>query len=219
LLTVKKKTWIDISPELSPKSAVFPGDTALSLVPLMQFAKGDPLYLSALTMTPHLGAHADSPSHYHPEGCDIATRDLDFFLGRCQVIHVDLAPGERILPEHLQGKKIEAERVLFRTLSFPDPNHWRDDFNSLSPELIAWLAKHSVKLVGLDTPSVDPANDKELKSHNAIYKNDMAVLEGLVLDHVHEGFYFLIALPLKIKNADASPVRAILLEDSPWKKS
>ena len=134
-------------------------------------------------------------------------------MGLCQVISVKLKPRERILPDHLQGQKIRAPRVLFKTSSFDDPDNWNNDFNSLSPELIEWLAKEKVKLVGIDTPSVDPADDKVLHSHNCIYENNFAILEGIILKSVEDGLYTLIALPLKIKGADAAPVRAILVEN------
>ena len=81
---------------------------------------------------------------------------------------------------------------------------------ALSPALVEELARQGVVLIGIDTPSVDPATSKELPSHQAIYRHDIAILEGVVLTSVNEGDYELIALPLKIKGADASPVRAIL---------
>lgn len=65
--------------------------------------------------------------------------------------------------------------------------------------------------MGLDTPSVDPYSSKALESHNAIFRHDMAVLEGVVLTGVEDGVYTLIALPLKIQGSDASPVRAVLV--------
>jgi arylformamidase len=70
-----------------------------------------------------------------------------------------------------------------------------------------------VKLVGIDTPSIDLAEDKILQSHHAVARHDMAILEGIVLDQVKPGMYQLIALPLSIERADATPVRAVLLKE------
>jgi arylformamidase len=109
---------------------------------------------------------------------------------------------------------IQAPRVLFKTGSFPDPEHFNTDFCSLSPELVDHLAQAGVVLVGLDTPSVDPVDSKALQAHNAIYRADMAILEGVVLDAIAPGVYTLIALPLKIEGGDASPVRAVLVDGS-----
>jgi arylformamidase len=108
---------------------------------------------------------------------------------------------------------ITAPRVLFYTGSFPDPNQWNSDFAALSPELIAWLHDDcGVHLVGIDTPSIDPQSSKGLESHHAVAARDMAVLEGLVLGEVSAGTYTLVAFPLRLEGADASPVRAVLLD-------
>ena len=204
--------FYDISPLLSERTAVFPGDQAFERKVAMDFARGDPLALSSILSTVHLGAHTDAPSHYHRDGESIDQRGLHYYLGACQVVTISLPRGERILPEHLNGVAIRAPRVLFKTGSFPNPDSWNADFNSLSPELVDWLAVKGGLLVGLDTPSVDPADSKALESHQAIYRGNMAILEGVVLEGVPDGVYTLIALPLKIEGGDASPVRAILVE-------
>ncbi len=211
-MVVSNKRVFDISPEISAETAVFPGDTLFSQKVLMDCQKGDHLGLSSLTTTPHIGAHVDAPNHYHADGVGISERALGFYMGDCQVVAVDLPRGSRIRPQHIADIKISAPRVLFKTLSFPDPQVWNDDFCALSQELVDHLAQQRVRLVGIDTPSIDLAQDKELESHHAIFKNDMAILEGIVLDKVDVGFYTLIALPLKMKNLDASPVRAVLVE-------
>ena len=109
---------------------------------------------------------------------------------------------------------IAAPRVLFRTGSYPDPTHFNADFCSLSPALIEKLAGEGVRLVGIDTPSIDPADSKDLPSHAMVAAHDLAILEGIVLDHVDDGVYTLVALPLRLEGADASPVRAILLDET-----
>jgi arylformamidase len=200
----------DISPEISEALAVFPGDTPFRRKTLADFKTGDALVLSTIEASVHLGAHTDAPNHYHPEGSGIAERSLDLYLGDCQVIRVQLPRGERIRPEHLGDTRIQAKRVLFHTGSYPDPNRWNGDFNALSAELIAWLAARGVILVGIDTPSVDLADDGVLEAHRAIYAHDLAILEGIVLTEVPPGIYELIALPLKLEGFDASPVRAVL---------
>lgn len=202
----------DISPRVSERTGVFPGDQSFERKIALDFSKGHHLGLSSIHTTVHIGAHTDAPNHYHRDGVGIDARPLSLYMGKCQVISVTLPRGERIKPEHLRGKKISAPRVLFKTGSFPNPDSWNSDFNSLSPELIQLLASQGVKLVGIDTPSVDPEDSKALESHNAIFHLDLAILEGVVLDEVPEGIYTLIALPLPLQDADASPVRAVLVE-------
>lgn len=199
---------IDISPIISEKIAVFPGDQKFEHTVLMSFEEGHHLKLSNLKSTVHLGAHTDAPNHYSSSGCDMAERNLDYYIGPCQVISVTHKVGTIELSD--LNVEVTAPRVLFRTLSFPNPNEWNDDFSSVSHQLIDHLANHGVKLIGIDTPSIDPATSKTLDAHQSIARNDMAILEGIVLDHVEDGIYELIALPLKIKDADASPVRAVL---------
>lgn len=202
----------DITPVISEKIAVFPGDTQFSRSVLLDFKQGQHLLLSSIQSTVHLGAHTDASNHYHASGEGIEKKSLTPYMGKCQVIEVKIKSGERIFPKDLKTS-IRAPRVLFKTLSFPNPNQWNSDFNSLSPELVNFLADQKVILVGIDTPSVDPETSKELESHQAIYSRQLSILEGVVLDKVPEGLYTLVALPLPIQDCDASPVRALLLED------
>jgi arylformamidase len=203
-------TLIDISPVIDATIAVWPGDTPFARNVSLDIAGGAHLTLSDVRMTLHVGAHADAPSHYVGSGDDIASRRLELYIGQCVVVHVNVNRGDRIRPMHIAGKAITAPRVLFRTGTFADPRNWNDDFASLSPELIDALHEHGVVLVGIDTPSVDPFESKELEAHHALAEYDMANLEGLVLDGVAEGAYELIAAPLRIRGGDASPVRAVL---------
>lgn len=206
--------YIDISPVINNKIAVYPGDIPFSQNILLDFKKGDNLFLSGITSTLHVGSHADAPNHYHKDGQDIESRELFYYMGKCQVITVNIERGKRIYPQDINNIEIISERILFRTNSFPDSETWNSNYNSLSPELINYLAEKKVFLVGIDTPSVDPFDSVYFESHNCIFNNNMAILEGLVLDKAQDGLYVLIALPLKITHGDASPVRAILLKNT-----
>ena len=203
-------TLIDISPRIDPSIAVWPGDTPYVRTVSLDMHEGANLTLSDIRTTVHVGAHADAPSHYSAAGEDIAERNLHYYIGACDVLHAPDTRGRRIMPADLAGKPITASRILLRTDSFPDPRNWNNDFASLSRELVDWLHGLGVITIGIDTPSVDPFDDKVLEAHQALARHDMANLEGLVLDQVAEGRYELIALPLKLAGADGSPVRAIL---------
>ena len=201
---------LDISPLIDPAINVWPGDTPYVHTVNLDMAAGSNITLSDIRTTVHVGAHTDAPNHYVADGEDIASRRLDYYVGPCAVIGVGVARGERILPRHVDAAQVTAPRVLFRTGTFPDPRHWNDDFASLSPELVDFLHERGVILIGIDTPSVDPFHSKELEAHHAFARHDMATLEGIVLEGVEDGEYELIALPLRLRNADASPVRAVL---------
>lgn len=205
--------FLDITPEVSELMAVWPGDQPFIKKTIVDFDSGSNYRLASIQTTLHLGAHTDAPNHYHSEGRGIEARNLNYYMGTCQVISVSLPRHSRILVKDILEHSICAERVLFKTLSFPDPNNWNTDFNSLSEELVNYLSERKVKLVGIDTPSIDLFDDRDLQSHKAIYQCNMAILEGIVLKHVPDGVYTLVALPLKIRDADASPVRAVLFKN------
>jgi arylformamidase len=212
---ISKRSYIDISPVIHEKLGVFPGDVEFSRAVTLDFKQGHNLLLSSIRTTLHLGAHADAPNHYDADGRGIAERDLTPYFGECLVVRAKVARSVRVGLSHfnadVQTRAAWPERVLVYTGSFPDPDNWNSDFCSFEPEFLEFLALKGVRLVGIDTPSVDPESSKKLEAHQILKKHNMSVLEGLVLNHVNEGIYQLIALPLAIKGADASPVRAILL--------
>jgi arylformamidase len=199
----------DITPPITSRLQVWPGDTPPAREVLLDIQRGDNITLSTLRATVHLGAHADAPSHYAGTAAAIHERSLAFYLGPCQVLRVAAAHATRVTPETV-ARPLQAERVLIATGTFPDPEHFNTDFAALSPELVKRLHEQGVKLIGIDTPSVDLFDSKDLPSHQMFLKHDMAILEGLALQGVPEGVYELIALPLRLVGFDASPVRAIL---------
>ena len=205
-----KKIW-DISPPVHAASPLFPGDTAYSQRWTAQISSDCPVNISAITMSPHTGAHADAPLHYGNSQAAIGELDLAPYLGPCRVIHA-LDCGPLLQIEHLLHAAVNLPlRVLVRTCRTA-PTAWSADFSAYAPSTIAWLAAQGVMLVGIDSQSVDPADSKTLDSHQTLLRLNLRVLENLVLDAVPEGDYELIALPLKLITADASPVRAVLRE-------
>lgn len=202
------KIW-DISPPVSPTTPTFPGDEPYQLRWTAQLGPGCPVNLSSVTMSPHVGAHADAPLHYANDAPDIASVALDPYLGPCRVIHA-IGVGPLVQPEHLAHALADLPpRVLLRTAHRAD-TVWRDDFSACAPETLALLAARGVRLVGIDTQSVDPASSKTLDAHQQLLRANLRVLENLVLDEIAEGDYELIALPLRWVGACASPVRAVL---------
>ena len=215
----------DITPPICESLAVWPGDTRPSREIRSEMEKGARVTASTLHATVHLGAHADAPSHYGVGAPSIDKMSLDHYLGPCQVARVEVPCGSCITLNHWRrrvptggersaGRSILAERVLFATGTCPDPSVFNEDFAGLSVELIDHLHEGGVRLVGIDTPSVDLFSSAELPVHRRCLEYGMAILEGLVLGGgprpVPEGVYELIALPLKLVGFDGSPVRAVL---------
>lgn len=208
----------DITPPISPSLAVWPGDTPPSRQVLCDMKQGANITLSTLHGTVHLGAHADGPNHYGTDAPAIDQRSLDYYIGSCRVVSVPTALGTLVSMEAFDAALERGPlpvatlpaRVLIATGSYPDPNHFNEDFAGLDPLLIDALSARGVRTIGTDAPSVDLFSSKDLPAHHRFLANDMAILEGLLLQEVPEGDYELIALPLKLVGFDASPVRAIL---------
>ncbi len=204
------RTLWDISPPVHAGSPVFPGDTPYGQTWSAEIAPGCPVNVSAITLSPHVGAHADAPLHYDPAGAAIGALELAPYLGPCRVIH---AIGVRplILWEHLaHAAPGLPPRVLVRTCARAPIERWDPALAAFAPDTVERLADAGVRLIGIDSASIDPADSKALPSHQVIRRRDLRVLENLVLDDVPEGDYELIALPLRLVGADASPVRAVL---------
>ena len=204
-----RQLW-DISPPVHAGSPVFPGDTPYQQVWAATIGPGCPVNVSALTLSPHIGAHADAPLHYSPEGASVGALDLHPYLGPCRVIHA-IGCGSLVEVAHLRhAAEHLPERVLVRTYRQQPTDQFDDHLPGFAPATLEWLADRGVCLVGIDSASVDPASSKSLDSHQVLRARNMRVLENLWLDEVPEGDYELIALPLKLMTADASPVRAVL---------
>lgn len=202
-------TLYDISPPIGRDLAVFPGDTPPSREVLCDMGRGDRLTLSTLRTTVHVGAHVDAPSHYGARAPSIEATPLERCLGPCRVMRVRARRGARVGVADLTGR-IDEERILLATGTYPDPDAWNADFAALEPALVEHLHREGVILVGIDTPSVDSSDSKDLPAHQAFLRTGLTILEGLVLDRVPEGRYELIALPLPLVGFEASPVRAVL---------
>jgi len=201
---------LDISPLISPRLTVWPGDEPFRVERTMQMAQGDPVNLSTLHSTAHLGAHADAPLHVLRDGDDIASMALEPFIGPCEVIEVALPPASAIGPEHLPGP-LRAPRVLFKTRQQTQES-FATDFCALSIALVTVLKQQGCVLAGIDTPSMD-LFEMDLDVHRTLLGNGIAILENLDLSHVEPGLYTLVALPLRIEGGDGSPVRAVLVQD------
>lgn len=199
----------DISPTISADLPVWPGDTRFAASATWEIGNGCPVHVSRMTMTTHLGAHTDAPSHYDPAGLAIDAVGLAPYIGPCRVIHcIGVA---RVEPAHV-APWLEAmpPRVLLRTYDKAPQRRWDEGFAAIAPATIELLAAHGVALIGTDAASLDPQDSKTLDAHHAVRTHGMAILEGVVLDEIAQGDYELIALPLKLAGMDASPVRAIL---------
>ncbi len=201
---------IDISHKLSRTIAVWPGDTKFESFFVDEITKGGSVNVGSLTMSLHTGTHADAPYHFSDDGARLDKLGLEAYIGPALVI--DATNSETVLDRHVsQLSSGKVERLLFKTNS-ATPNVFTERFSYFTPEAARAIAALDVKLVGIDTPSVDHPNSRTLDSHKIFGGAKIAILENLNLAEAEVGEYELIALPLKVSGMDASPVRAVLLK-------
>lgn len=198
---------IDITPAVTPALEGWPGDTRFEVAAHWSQARGDSCTVARVTLSSHLGAHADAPSHYRPDGADAARLPLERYAGPARVVQ---CPGIRAIGPEEARWAAGAERVLYRVLPEGGGDGFPATFAPLTPAGAQALVAQGLRLFGTDAPSVDPVDSRTLEAHHALDQGGVAILEGLALAGVAAGEYELFAFPLKWQDVDAAPVRAVL---------
>jgi arylformamidase len=201
---------IDISRPIAVGIPVWPGDTPYQFHLGWKMSEGDSVNVGTVTMSVHTGSHADAPFHFDPNGAGIAEVSLTPYLG--PAIVVDVTGVQTVTREHLTAVDFGATpRLLLKTGAWTNPAIFPETVPTLAPDVPAYLAERGVILYGVDVPSIDAIDSTDLPLHHALNAGGIAILESLDLTHVTPGLYTLIALPLRLLGADASPVRALLI--------
>jgi|SRR4051794_6993184 len=172
---------------------------------------GDGVNVAELSFGAHTGTHMDAPLHVLEDGTRIADVSLAACIGPVHVVDTGDA-GELDadwLAAHLPSG---CERLLLRTRVWLDATRFPETWPAFTPGAARLLADRGVRLVGTDAPSPDPADADDLPVHRILLGAGIPILENLLLGDVPGGAYELIALPLRLAEADASPVRAVLVE-------
>jgi arylformamidase len=199
----------DISRPLAATTAAWPGDTPTDFRLSWRIRDGASVNVGTLTASAHAATHCDAPFHFDDAGRTVDRLPLSTFLGPAWVVEVSGCPGR--WGSRLEGLDFgRAPRVLFRTGGWPDSRRFPEAVPVMEPGLADWLGRRGVVLVGVDLPSVDDLDSKSLTNHHALGRHGIVIVEGLWLERVPEGCYELLALPLSLTGADASPLRAVL---------
>lgn len=203
---------IDISQEIRHDMTVYPGDPRFSSRSVSSFKRGDMCEVSELTIGSHCGTHIDAPLHMIPGGKTIETMPLEHFIGPCRVLTL-AAPviTEKMLSEH---QIQEGERILLRTDPKGEYTPKNGQFNPavLSMRAAQYLADRRVRLVGIDSPTVENMELCDGEVHRALLQAGVAIVEGLCLKDVPGERYMLSALPLSLVGENGAPCRAVLVE-------
>jgi arylformamidase len=207
------REFYDISAPLE-MVPIYPGDQPYSRLWMARRDEENGYNLSALALGSHAGTHLDFPSHLLKSGKSQEEYFLERFIIPAEVVCVSgVGP---VLPRCLKGSKIDkGQALLFKTSNsqkrLMHQAAFSEDFVSLSLGLAQLCVVRGVSLVGIDYLSVDKYGDDSLSVHRTLLENDILILEGIDLAAVPSGRYSLICLPLSITDAEASPVRAVLV--------
>lgn len=163
-----------------------------------------------LEMSSHTGTHVDAPRHFFDEGKALGDFPIERFMPTALVVEVDAEVA--IEASDLEGLDTAPdEALLLKTHnSLMSLESFDEQWVHISADAARWIVKHGISLVGLDTYSVDAFDDRDQKAHHVLLGADVLILENIVLRDVAPGRYSLSCLPLRLKDADASPVRATL---------
>lgn len=200
--------WIDITQTLKKGIPNWPGDTPFSFDLSYTKEQTGSVNIGKMETSMHTGTHADAPFHFDSAAPTIEHLDINLFIGDAYV--VDCIGFREIGPEHIQRIDLQgAPRLLLKTVpSISDA--FPAEIPVIKPELAGYLKEQGVFLIGVDNPSVDPVDSKQVAAHHALYEHGLSIIEGLVLEHVEQGLYDFIGLPLKVEGADGAPVRAVI---------
>jgi arylformamidase len=203
------KSWIDVSQPLHDKLAHWPGDTPFSYQVTYSKEQTGSVNIGQMTMSVHSGTHVDAPFHFRNDGAKILDLDINVFIGEARVI--DLSSFQKIDRAALSQFDLDGvTRLLIKTAIPNIPDRFPESIPYVTADGAIYLHEKGIQLIGVDVPSVDALDSKELEGHHALFQHNIHILENLMLDHVEEGDYELIALPLPLKDADGSPVRAVI---------
>ncbi|MFH1079355.1 MAG: cyclase family protein [Pseudomonadota bacterium] len=209
----KTDNLIDISLPLQEGMAAWPGSRGFLLQSVRSFAAGDHVNVSCLECDVHTGTHIDAPRHYLQEGMTVDQIPIDILVGPAQVRH--LPDVKRISPRELDGLALpqDTRRLLLRTqnseLWMRGVSTFEKDYVALTADAARWVVDHNVRLIGIDSLSVQRCHDGPL-THQILLEAGVIILEGLNLAGISPGYYELICLPLYLVGAEGAPARAIL---------
>lgn len=210
---------IDLTHLISQEMPVYPGTEKPKLTPATTIEK-DGFRETLLTMFSHTGTHMDTPGHLLPGAAMLDELPADTFVGTALVIDCrDLCEGDTVPLSRITDYGEDAEKAEFLLFNFGWDKFWNDeryfaDFPYLSKDAVDYIIKTKKKGVGLDVISIDPISDATLSIHKKLFRSgNIVIIENLCnLDKIGKGLFTFAALPLKYKNSDGAPVRAIAIK-------
>lgn len=206
----------DVTITYSSEVAPFPGQPCPVLKRTRSMDEGGRNNVSHLDTYVHGGTHVDAPLHFVKDGHGIDRVPLEAMIGPCRVAHFPTA--DQITAAMLGGLGLPegTERLILRTRNsemWADPAQpFRDDFVAITPDAARWIVARGMKLVGIDSLSIERWKEPGAATHVALLEAEVVVIEGLDLRDIAPGAYDLICMPMKLKDSDGAPARVALIE-------
>jgi len=202
----------DITRYLSEDTVLYPGD----IRPRFREVDTGQYRVTEMTLGSHTGTHIDAPSHYLEGGETVDQIPLTTLMGPAEVLDCTDA-GTAIEPHHLTGRLPGAGALLLKTW-FSGRQEFEPEYPALSIEAADLIADTGITCIGTDAPSIE-AFEGDGSVHRRLLERGMIILELLDLGGVPGGIYTMIALPLRLKGADGSPIRVILCRQDAQEES
>jgi len=202
----------DLSLSISPTMVTWPGDPPVRVEPRLRIARGQPVNVSELCLGSHTGTHVDPPYHFDDHGIKVDELPLEVLIGRAWVC--DLESKRDVEVSDLQGIVPQGTvRLLLKTansaLWHREVQEFTPDFVALTAEAAHWIAEQGIRLLGVDSLSLERPGSAGYPVHHALLGAGVIVVEGLDLSSLGSGWYNFYCLPLKVAGGDGAPARAV----------
>jgi arylformamidase len=204
----------DISMEISDQMVSYPGDRKFSAKKVFDLKKGDPVNLSEIKMNVHTGTHLDAPIHFIKDADSITDIDINDFFGQAKIFDLSMLElGTGITERDLSVLDIKKDDIILLKTKNSEiiDNNFKEEFVHLTQGGASYLVSMKIKAIGIDYLSIGKYK-KDESTHIILLENNVLVYEGLNLRGILPGEYLFCGFPLKIKESEGAPVRAVLIQ-------
>ncbi len=204
--------WIDISVPVYQGMVHWPGDPEFQSCRVQSLDRGDVCNVTQFSTSAHIGTHMDAPAHFLQDGVGIDQAPLEALIGECRVLQIQDPDAVRVA-ELKEQRITPGERILFKTRNSArrwENREFHGDFVYIAEEAARFLADRHVRTVGIDYLSVGGFTKDGPETHRALLSAGIWIIEGLDLSQVSPGRYEFVCLPLKLRDSDGAPARALV---------